>query len=248
MHHPVVLDGFHRKSLLAQNGQPLSSRYTPENPVAAQMSNVPSTIPSHTQGSNEMESSTKLNIEAKPLLSNLQTNHAFNTAQVAEGQSNSLSTHSTTSMDKVQGSSEWASVKVDPQGNKWGQQMLQVLHDRVSFQAQQNLQEAKIRLDPPELGKLDLIVRVEGDRLNVQLNASSMATREALIQVSERLRAELQDQNFVHVDVNVGSERDQQAQSEHQNSEDSPHIHSAHSQSSERHDKTQSDHWLNTHA
>mgnify|MGYP001382955477 CR=1 FL=1 len=102
---------------------------------------------------------------------------------------------------------EWSSVRVDISSGRWGEQMLQVLQDRVTLQAQQNLQEAKIRLDPPELGKLDLLVRVEGDRLSVQINATNAVTREALIQVSERLRAELQEQNFVHVDVNVGSDQ-----------------------------------------
>lgn len=102
---------------------------------------------------------------------------------------------------------EWAAVRVDTSSGKWGEQMMQVLQDRVTLQAQQNLQEAKIRLDPPDLGKLDLLVRVEGDRLSVQINATNAVTREALIQVSERLRAELQEQNFVHVDVNVGSDQ-----------------------------------------
>ncbi len=82
--------------------------------------------------------------------------------------------------------------------------MLQVLNDRVTLQAQQNLQEARIRLDPPDLGKLDLMVRVEGDKLSVQLNANVAATREALVQVSERLRAELQNQSLMHVDVQIG--------------------------------------------
>ncbi|MGR5488524.1 flagellar hook-length control protein FliK, partial [Vibrio alfacsensis] len=95
---------------------------------------------------------------------------------------------------------EWAPVRVDTQAGKWGEQMLQVLNDRVTLQAQQNLQEARIRLDPPDLGKLDLMVRVEGDRLSVQINANAAATREALMQVSERLRFELQNQNFMHVD------------------------------------------------
>ena len=247
-HHPVTIgqqsNELQRKPYFERNG----SHHTIEKNVPAQIPSAPQTVSNHPQISIGLEANTKINIETKPLLSNLQTAHALNASQVVEGQSNTLSNHSLTNTDRAQISSEWASIKVDPQASKWGHQMLQVLHDRVSFQAQQNLQEAKIRLDPPELGKLDVIVRVEGDRLNVQLNASSMATREALNQVSERLRAELQDQNFVHVDVNVGAERDQQPYSEQQSSDDSLHIRAAHPQSSEQHDNTQSDHWLNTHA
>ena len=251
-HHSGILqqqsNELARKTLHEQSGQLVSSRHVQDSNVTSKMSRASTTSVHHPQILNVMESSTNINIESKPLVANLQTAQTFSTSQAGDGLSNSLPTHSATNVNKAQISSEWASVKVDPQASKWGQQMLQILHDRVSFQAQQNLQEAKIRLDPPELGKLDLIVRVEGDRLNVQLNASSMATREALNQVSERLRAELQDQNFVHVDVNVGTERDQQSHSDQPSNEDSLHIHAAHPKLSEHSDQSQSDHWLNTHA
>ncbi|MEC7940396.1 MAG: flagellar hook-length control protein FliK [Pseudomonadota bacterium] len=144
---------------------------------------------------------------------------------------------------------EWAAVRVDTGSGKWGEQMLQVLQDRVTVQAQQNLQEAKIRLDPPELGKLDLLVRVEGDRLSVQINATNAVTREALIQVSERLRAELQEQNFVHVDVNVGSEQGHE-RSHHTPESDEITILAAREAQPLQSGTTAnySEHWLNTQA
>lgn len=143
---------------------------------------------------------------------------------------------------------EWASVRIDTQAGKWGEQMLQVLHDRVTLQAQQNLQEAKIRLDPPDLGKLDLVVRVEGDRLSVQINANAAATREALMQVSDRLRAELQSQNFVHVDVNVGSDQGDQRQSSSQDDAAASTIFAARDSADEPFTSSLSEHWLSTHA
>ncbi|MBY8238060.1 flagellar hook-length control protein FliK [Vibrio fluvialis] len=143
---------------------------------------------------------------------------------------------------------EWASVRIDSQAGKWGEQMLQVLHDRVTLQAQQNLQEAKIRLDPPDLGKLDLVVRVEGDRLSVQINANAAATREALMQVSDRLRAELQSQNFVHVDVNVGSDQGGQRQSSSQDDAAASTIFAARDSADEPFTSSLSEHWLSTHA
>ncbi|KXF81078.1 flagellar hook-length control protein FliK [Enterovibrio coralii] len=146
-----------------------------------------------------------------------------------------------------QPTTEWAPIRVDTQGGKWGEQMMQVLQDRVSFQAQQNLQEARIRLDPPELGKLDVIVRVEGDRLNVQLNASAVATREALVQLSERLRAELQTDHFVHVDVNVGAEHHQKKQ--HDDDDEHGSIYAARDVQSDNDTHAfSSEHWLNVHA
>jgi len=144
---------------------------------------------------------------------------------------------------------EWAHVKVDTSAGKWGEQMMQVLHDRVSLQANQNVQEARIRLDPPELGKLDLMVRVEGDRLNVQINANTVATREALIQISDRLRTELQNQNFVHVDVNVGSGESGQQHSSHHNEQDqAQHIFASRDFSADINTQSQSDRWLSTQA
>ncbi|EKO3463482.1 flagellar hook-length control protein FliK [Vibrio fluvialis] len=143
---------------------------------------------------------------------------------------------------------EWASVRIDTQAGKWGEQMLQVLHDRVTLQAQQNLQEAKIRLDPPDLGKLDLVVRVEGDRLSVQINANASATREALMQVSDRLRAELQSQNFVHVDVNVGSDQGSQRHSSSQDDAAASTIFAARDSADEPFTSSLSEHWLSTHA
>lgn len=146
---------------------------------------------------------------------------------------------------------EWAAVRVDSSSGKWGEQMIQVLQDRVTFQAQQNLQEAKIRLDPPDLGKLDLLVRVEGDRLSVQINANTAATREALMQVSDRLRAELQEQNFVHVDVNVGSDQGQERQGySDENQQEDPTIFSARESNAFQANTTtnESEHWLNTQA
>ncbi|CAM3665934.1 flagellar hook-length control protein FliK [Vibrio aquimaris] len=142
---------------------------------------------------------------------------------------------------------QWAAIKVDTNSAKWGEQMMQVLHDRVSVQAQQNMQQAQIRLDPPDLGKMDLLVRVEGDKLSVQINASTTATREALMQVSDRLRAELQNHNFLHVDVNVGSGNTPRDPSNHSNEQQAMIIDS-NEHSDQQLSLSPSEHWLSTHA
>ncbi|MEZ8143209.1 flagellar hook-length control protein FliK [Enterovibrio sp. FF113] len=143
---------------------------------------------------------------------------------------------------------EWAAVRVDTSAGKWGEQMMQVLQDRVTLQAQQNVQEARIRLDPPDLGKLDLLVRVEGDRLSVQINANSAATREALMQVSERLRAELQDQNFLHVDVNVGSDHAGKERHTKQDNDDFSVFAARDFHDDATPSSSHADHWLSTQA
>ncbi|MCG6218779.1 flagellar hook-length control protein FliK [Vibrio furnissii] len=156
--------------------------------------------------------------------------------------------HASSAATTVVNAPEWASVRIDTKAGKWGEQMLQVLHDRVTLQAQQHLQEAKIRLDPPDLGKLDLVVRVEGDRLSVQINANAAATREALMQVSDRLRAELQSQNFVHVDVNVSADQGDQRQSSSQDEAAASTIFAARDTADEPFTASLSEHWLSTHA
>ncbi|MGY2574035.1 flagellar hook-length control protein FliK [Vibrio sp. C8] len=175
-------------------------------------------------------------------LSNIGASPLSPTAQSAP-----LHSSSTTNVTAGENRPEWATLRIDTQAGKWGEQMLQVLHDRVTLQAQQNLQEAKIRLDPPDLGKLDLVVRIEGDRLSVQINANNAATREALMQVSDRLRAELQEQNFVNVDVNVGSEQRNQQQSQ-TFEEQSGRIYEARETSLDQDYTPTSEHWLSAQA
>lgn len=154
--------------------------------------------------------------------------------------------HAVTAADKP----AWASIQVDTSQGKWGEQMMQILHDRVSMQASQKMQEARIRLDPPELGKLDLLVKVDGDRLHVQINANHAQVREALVQISERLRHELQLQQFVHVDVNVGSDTPQgSSQPFYPDDADAYTITAAHPDDGETSPRSHSsDYWLSTSA
>jgi len=154
--------------------------------------------------------------------------------------------HAVTTADKP----AWANIQVDTSQGKWGEQMLQILQDRVSMQAGQKMQEARIRLDPPELGKLDLLVKVDGDRLQVQLNANHAQVREALIQVSERLRHELQLQQFVQVDVNVGTDTPRySSQPFYQDDADAYQVAAAHPDDGETSARSHSsDYWLSTSA
>ncbi|MBN3495054.1 flagellar hook-length control protein FliK [Vibrio neptunius] len=189
--------------------------------------------------------SVALNIDA-PVSQSASVQNVLQTLVSTQASAQSHVSHQSPAATTVQ-TAEWAAVKIDTNAAKWGEQMMQVLHDRVSLQAQQSMQEAKIRLDPPELGKLDLLVRVDGDRLNVQINANAAATREALLQVSDRLRAELQDQNFVHVDVNVGSGESEHNQSSHQG-EHTTHIFDSREFANSDSPNEPSEHWLSTQA
>ncbi|ENY71394.1 flagellar hook-length control protein FliK [Aeromonas diversa] len=99
---------------------------------------------------------------------------------------------------------QWAPLRLaDPQV-QWGQQLVAALKDKVELQVGQQIKQAHIRLDPPELGRLELHVRMDGDRVTVQLNAANPAVRDALIQSMERLRSALMPHHAGGVEVNVG--------------------------------------------
>ena len=103
-----------------------------------------------------------------------------------------------------QGRHEWSAVKMDSQQNAWSKQLFNVLQDRIEMQIHQNIKQANIRLDPPDLGRLDLSVRMDGDRLTVVVNTSNSAIRDALQASLQQLRSELSNQFGTGVDVNVG--------------------------------------------
>lgn len=99
---------------------------------------------------------------------------------------------------------EWAPVKVDTQHTQWSRDLAAALGDRLQMQVSQQVKEASVRLDPPELGRIELTVRMDGDRLNIQLHASNGQVRDLLSQHAERLRMDLMAQNGQTVDVQVG--------------------------------------------
>lgn len=102
-----------------------------------------------------------------------------------------------------------ATLQLQAPEAKWGEQMLQALRNHVQLQLQQQSQHATIRLDPPELGSLDLLLSHESGRLSVQITAVNADVARLLQQTSERLRQELVGQNFLQVDVQVFSDGQQ---------------------------------------
>ncbi|RUR58169.1 flagellar hook-length control protein FliK [Aeromonas veronii] len=99
---------------------------------------------------------------------------------------------------------QWAPVRLSDNQSQWGQQLVSLLQDKVELQVNQQVKQAHIRLDPPELGRLELTVKLDGDRLNVQLNVTNPAVRDAMIQSMERLRMSLAPHHAGGVEVNVG--------------------------------------------
>ncbi len=114
---------------------------------------------------------------------------------------------------------QFKAVIAQPKGasaSELGQKLTTMLADKLSIQVHAKAPVATIRLDPPDLGKIDLTVRLDNDKLHVQLQASSQATRESINATTDRLRHELMAQNFLDVEVTVTQDgSDTNTQSEH---------------------------------
>jgi flagellar hook-length control protein FliK len=79
----------------------------------------------------------------------------------------------------------------------------QGLADRVSLMVGGNLTSAKLQVNPPQLGPIDVRISVQGDQAQVSLTAHSAVTRDALESSSSKLREMLGAQGFAQVSVDI---------------------------------------------
>ncbi len=105
---------------------------------------------------------------------------------------------------------------VDTSRSTWSQQLVDSLGERVHLQASQQLQQATIRLDPPELGRLEVTVRQEHDRLSVQISTSNSSLRDALQESREQLRQILIPEYGAGVEVEINYSGDDRQQTQAQ--------------------------------
>ncbi|WP_160287012.1 flagellar hook-length control protein FliK [Pseudomonas knackmussii] len=99
---------------------------------------------------------------------------------------------------------------------RWGEQMLDALRDNVELQLKQNQQSASIRLDPAELGRLDIHLSQEAGRLTVQIHAQQSDVARMIQQGAERLRQDIAGNGLQVVDVQVSDGRTAQQGSQQQ--------------------------------
>jgi flagellar hook-length control protein FliK len=95
-------------------------------------------------------------------------------------------------------------------------QWSQAVSDKVLWLAAQNVSSAEIRLDPPELGPMQVKVSVNQDQATVTFTSPHPAVREALDQQLNRLREMFSEQglNLVNVDVSDKSFAQQKREQE----------------------------------
>ncbi len=78
-----------------------------------------------------------------------------------------------------------------------------VFAERVTFAVRQNLQEAEIRLHPPQLGQVEVRIVMSNDQASLMFSSPQGAVREAIELSLGRLRDMLADSGFNLVNVDV---------------------------------------------
>ncbi|OON38770.1 hypothetical protein BTJ39_16920 [Izhakiella australiensis] len=96
----------------------------------------------------------------------------------------------------------------------------QTLGERLQMQIDGQMQKATIRLDPPELGKLDISLHYTTGKLQVQIHAAQPEVWRALNQAAPELRATLSDNNQLQVNVQVSQQGGKGRERYHQQHEE----------------------------
>jgi len=82
----------------------------------------------------------------------------------------------------------------------------------VSMMVNQRIGVATIRMNPPELGPIEVKINLNHDRASVQFVSHAVQVRDALEQSIPRLREMLEDAGFTLVDSQVSDQPQQQQQ------------------------------------
>jgi len=141
-----------------------------------------------------------------PLAMNVASNINSNTGQVLNGQSPSQLVAASSSV------SQQLQASVDITKPEWGRDLVEQLRSRLQLSKSDQIQQAHIRLDPPELGRLDVSLRMDGDKVSVHFTAAHPQLREALATNADRLRFDFDGSQMQLTDVSVSSGMYQQSQ------------------------------------
>jgi flagellar hook-length control protein FliK len=85
----------------------------------------------------------------------------------------------------------------------WRQSLREALGERLQMQAGRGLEQAVIRLDPPQLGRVEIAIRHTAGSLEVTLSATHGEVLRQLHAVSDNLRSDLAQRQYAEVAVTV---------------------------------------------
>jgi flagellar hook-length control protein FliK len=101
------------------------------------------------------------------------------------------------------------------QSEAWGK----VLSSRVVWMAREGVQQAQLRLNPANLGPVEVKLHMNNDQVNVSFVAQHAATRDALEQALPRLRESLQENGMNLADADVSDQTSEQQSEEAESGE-----------------------------
>jgi flagellar hook-length control protein FliK len=98
-----------------------------------------------------------------------------------------------------------AAVKLPGNPDQWQQPLRDALGDRLQLQVQRNSEQATIRLDPPNLGRIDISIRHSAGVLQVNLSASNNEVLRQLNAIGDNVRQDLSQRQYTDVAVTVSA-------------------------------------------
>lgn len=119
---------------------------------------------------------------------------------------NSGSPTTNQNIDKPQ--SSFSKLEVPPNHPQWNDQVAK----RVMIMANESMQSARIQLDPPELGALEIKIKVQHDQVSVSFGSNHQVVRDALEAQAPRLREMLDQQGINLTGVDVSEHSNQQGE------------------------------------
>lgn len=111
-----------------------------------------------------------------------------------------------------------------PSPEHWKEPLLNTLGERVQWQIQRGSEQALIRLEPPHLGQIDIVIRQEAGQMQVHLSATHREVAQQLQGISDGLRQELSLRQAADVQVQVSDQSTQgyKGQGQRQSQQEAP--------------------------
>jgi flagellar hook-length control protein FliK len=94
-------------------------------------------------------------------------------------------------------------VKLAGPPTAWRQSLQEALGERMNVQVGKGIEQAVIRLEPPQLGRIDIAIRHSAGTLEVNITATNGEVLRQLQTVSDNLRSDLSQRQFTEVAVTV---------------------------------------------
>ena len=94
-------------------------------------------------------------------------------------------------------------VKLAGPPTAWRQSLQETLGDRLNVHVANNVQQATISIEPPQLGRIDIAIRHSAGMLEVNISATNGDVLRQLQTVSDNLRNDLSQRQYTEVAVTV---------------------------------------------